>query len=76
MAFASLLLAADVAAGWSLGGVVVWIAGLICGAFLMAALTTDWQRLPAYLRLWSRALKAQAGWALLAVGSIGILAFY
>lgn len=76
MAFTPLMLAADAAASWSFGSVVVWMAGLVCGAILMASLTTDWQRLPAYLRLWSRALKAQFGWALLAAGSIGILAFY
>lgn len=76
MAFASLLLSAGAATGWSLGGVLAWIAGLVCGAILMASLTTDWQRLPAYLRLWGRSLRAQSGWAMLAVGSVAILVFY
>lgn len=76
MAFASLVLTANAATGWSFGGVLAWVAGLVCGAILMASLTTDWQRLPAYLRLWTRSLRAQSGWAMLAAGSFAVLVFY
>jgi hypothetical protein len=64
------------ASGWSIGTILVWIGGLVCGVVLMVALTTDWERLPAYLRLIGRALRQQAGWAALAAGSLAVLVFY
>jgi hypothetical protein len=72
----TLLLAADAAGSFSMWTALAWIGGLVCGALLMASLTTDWQRLPAYLRLWGRALRSQLGWAILGVGSLGVLVFY
>jgi hypothetical protein len=70
------LLSTTTTAALSFGSVMVWIGGLVCGAILMASLTTDWQRLPVYLRLWSRALRSQLGWAVLGIGSLGVLVFY
>jgi hypothetical protein len=69
------MLAADPNA-WSLATIAVWLGGLLCGALLMASLTTDWQRLPQHLRIWARALRAQSGWAMLAAGSVAVLVFY
>jgi hypothetical protein len=70
----TLLLAAT--AGWSIGTMLAWIGGLVCGVVLMVGLTTDWERLPAYLRLVARSLRQHAGWATLAAGSFAVLVFY
>lgn len=64
------------ASGSSLGTMLVWIGGLVCGLVLAVVLTTDWQRLPTHLRLILRTLRRQAGWSALAVGSLCVLLFY
>lgn len=58
--------------GWPWG----WIVGVACGIALMIAFDLDWRRIPERAHAVVMATRRKAGWAVLAVGSIGVLVFY
>jgi hypothetical protein len=55
---------------------LAWGLGLVCGIALMVLTTLDWRRLPELAIRWLRAQRRNAGWAVLSVISIAVLAFY
>ena len=55
---------------------IAWVIGLLSGVVLMVFTTFDWRRLPTHALIWLRQQRRNAGWAVLSVVSIAVLAFY